>query len=111
MRPGQLTPNEFEMAVLARIAQKNPSLEPKIHALHVLSRKFTGVGCYTDFLVSESAPEHEDQSFGFDELISMPGVQNGMGATLNCKGEEPERLEIYAFGNDHWDGVYDGFNL
>ena len=41
----------------------------------------------------------------------MPGVPNGMGAVLLLKGGMPECLELFTYGDDHWEGVYDGFSI
>ena len=41
----------------------------------------------------------------------MPGVPNGMGAVLFCKGNRPHFLEVYTYGDDRWEGVYDGFAI
>jgi hypothetical protein len=49
MKPGQTFPNELELAVL--LAMFDPATDERWHPekLHVLSRKFTGVGSYTEF--------------------------------------------------------------
>jgi len=109
MRPGQLTPNSFELAILRFIATKQPSIVESIARLHVLSREFTGVGSFTKFHLEEVASEVPKQHIELDALIKVPSVPNGMGAVLFCKGGKPEVLEVYTFGEDHWDGVHDGF--
>ena len=53
LRPGQSIPNDFETAILERIALNNPSLREHFSRLHVLSREFTGVGSYTNFRIPE----------------------------------------------------------
>ena len=111
MRPGQLKPNDFEMAILERLANKEPSIGASIVRLHVLSREFTGVGSFTKFKSEEFAASTTERQIGLDGLIHMPGVPNGMGAVLFCKGDEPECLEVYTYGDDHWDGVYEGFSI
>ena len=108
-RPGQLAPNELELAILERIAAKNPLLRPYLGKLHVSSREFTGVGSYTNFRSTESSADVADQQMSLGELIIMPNVQNGMGAILFCRGGRPKCLEMYTHGNDLWDGVFDGF--
>lgn len=109
MRPGQLTPNEFELAILNRLASQEPSLRVSLEQLHVLSRQFTGVGSFTNFKCD--AANDRKRHVGFDGLIHMPTVPNGMGAVLFCRGDRPECLEVYTFGNEHWDGVYDGYSI
>src|SRR5262245_50013108 len=44
-------------------------------------------------------------------MIHVPGVPNGMGAVLFCSGWQPECLEIYTYGEERWDGVYNGFSI
>jgi len=107
MRPGQLEPNEFELALLERFAAKDPSLY--LDSLHVLSREFTGVGSFTKFLCDGSSETKWDRDLHLGAIISMPGVPSGLGAILFCTGRHPNLLEICTFGDEHWDGLYEGF--
>ncbi len=75
MRPGQLEPNELEMAILSSLAQREPALARHIQQLHVLSREFR------------------------------------LGAILFCRGDHPICLELYTYGDEYWDGVYDGYSI
>jgi hypothetical protein len=109
IRPGQITPNEFEVAILERIAAKSPSLRTCLRHLHVLSREFTGVGSYTNFKCENNGAQAYEHRVGLDDLIVMPNVQNGMGAVLFCQGDRPKCLETYTFGDELWDGVFEGF--
>lgn len=111
MRPGRIRPNDFELAILDRLATKEPSIRKSLGQLHVLSREYTGVGAYTNFLIGDSSSDAVEQRIGLDELITMPGVPNGMGAVLFCRGGRPQCLEVFTFGDDRWDGVFDGFDL
>jgi hypothetical protein len=111
MRPGQVKPNEFELAILERLATKEPSIRGAVARLHVLSREFTGVGSFTNFACEESVADAPELRVGLDGLIKMPGVPNGMGAVLFCKGDRPRCLELFTYGDDHWEGVYDGFTI
>ena len=108
-RPGQIRPNEFELAILERMARSNPSLLSYLGKLHVLSREFTGVGSHTNFKCNAEGAQVEENQIGLDDLIEMPNVQNGMGAVLFCQGERPRCLETYTFGAELWDGVFEGF--
>ena len=54
MRPGQREPNEFERAILEWIAAEHPALRTHLAGLHILSREFTGVGSFTNFLYDAS---------------------------------------------------------
>jgi hypothetical protein len=108
-RPGQIEPNQLELAILERIAAKSRSLRRYLRNLHVLSREFTGVGSYTNFKCEDESAQVVKQRFGLDDLIVMPNVQNGMGAVLLCHGDQPKCLETYTFGDELWDGVFEGF--
>ena len=111
MRPGQIEPNEFELAILARISRAHPSIQPFLGNLHVLSREFTGVGSFTTFQCEKVAPEAPREGLGLDATISMPNVPDGMGAVLFCRSGKPECLEMFTYGDDHWDGVFSGFSI
>ena len=111
MPPGQIQPNEFELAILNRLATKEPSIHKSLGQLEVLSREYTGVGGYTNFLIRDSSPDAFEQRIGLDELITMPSVPNGMGAVLFCKGGRPQCLEVFTFGDERWNGVFDGFHI
>lgn len=104
-------PNEFEVAILERLARQEPSIRHTLGALHVLSRRFTGVGSFTDFASEESPAGSADMRVGLDVIAKVPGVPNGLGALLFCKLGKPLCLEIFAFGNDQWDGNFDGFSI
>jgi hypothetical protein len=108
-RPGQIEPNEFELAILERIAAKSPSLRAHLRKLYVLSREFTGVGSYTTFRCEDQGAQIVEQRIGLDGHIVMPKVQNGMGAVLFCQRDQPKCLETYTFGVELWDGVFEGF--
>lgn len=111
MRPGQIKPNDFEFAILERLASKEPSIRGSVGQLHVLSREFTGVGSFTNFACEKPSADAPDQQLDLDERIKMPGVPNGMGAVLFCKGGRPQCLEVFTYGDDHWEGIYDGFAI
>ena len=111
MRPGLVELNEFEVAILELLALKESAIGPLINRLHVLSREFTGVGSYTNFDCPDSDLELGEKTIELHALISMPNVPNGMGAALFCENGKPKFLETYTFGNEHWDGVYEGFSI
>jgi hypothetical protein len=111
VRPGQIELNEFELAILQALAQKKPGLLGLMSKLCVLSREFTGVGSYTNFNCARSSPDLANERVGWDKIISMPGVPNGLGALLFCKEGKPDVLEVYTHGSELWDGVYSGFRL
>jgi len=88
MKPGQITLNEFEVAILEHMDKDEPSLHPLIPQLRVLSREFTGVGSFTNFDCKGSSPDLGDYPVGYAN-ISMPNVPNGMGAVLFCENGNP----------------------
>ena len=90
-RPGQIEPNEFELAILDRMAAESPTLLAYMRNLHVLSREFTGAGSYTNFKCKDVSAQVAEQRIGLDDLIVMPNVQNGMGAVLFCRGAKQYR--------------------
>ncbi|MCA9031544.1 MAG: hypothetical protein KDA66_12100 [Planctomycetaceae bacterium] len=53
----------------------------------------------------------ESRQLGLNVLIRVPSVTNGMGAMLWCRGNLPECLEIFTYGDDSWDGTYDGLDF
>lgn len=109
MRPGQLIPNDLELAILDRMARSVPTLAQAIPRLHVLSREYTGVGSYTTFKVDD--PIVGTQSpIQLDEVINIPGVPHGLLALLFLEGGKIKFLEIAACG-DLWDGVFEGFSI
>lgn len=110
MGPGQIQPNPFECAILQRIAGDVSWLRIRLEDLHVLSREYTGVGCYTEF-VCDVPGSADVSSPGLRDLIRMPNVPNGMGAVLWCRGALPKCLEIFTYGEDRWDGNFEGFEL
>ncbi len=110
MRPGQLTTNEFESAILRQIAQQVPALAPCLPSLHVLKREFTGVGSFTHFAPNHSAVTLPDGTLSLSKRIELPDVPNGMGAVVFLKGGHIDFLEIFAYA-DHWDGTFNGFQL
>lgn len=112
MKPGQLHPNEFEIAILEQMAYEAPFIREFIDKLHVLSREFTGAGSYTNFSqLTEAVPDIGNRPISLDSLIVMPGVENGMGATLFFEEGHPKFLETYTYGDVLWGGEYDGFSI
>jgi hypothetical protein len=111
MRPGQIELNEFELALLRQMSRQLPALTPLLSSLRVLSREFTGVGSFTTFQCDYAEPNASEQRVILDGAINMPGVPDGMGAVLLLAGGRPKCLETFAYGDDHWDGVFEGFSI
>ena len=100
MKPGQLTLNEFEVAILEHIAKHEPSIRPLIPQLRVLSRESTGVGSFTTLYCQDSSPDLGERPIGYAN-ITMPNVPSGMGAALFCEHGKPNILETYTYGDEH----------
>jgi len=111
MQLGQETPNALEVAVLRRIGEGAPSIRELIGGLRVQSRKYTGVGCFTEFECAGAPDAPRESPLRMNGLIRMRVVANGMGALLWCRLGRPHCLELYTFGDDAWDGSFDEFEL
>src|SRR5437867_2414586 len=108
MRPGQLHPNEFEVALLERLLAEN-ALPFSSSDLHVLSRTYTGVGSFTKLLV-QNHPKVKRKVLGISAAIRIPGLEHGLGFVAFYEGEELT-LETFTCGDEKWDGVFEGFQL
>lgn len=111
MQPGQVMPNALENAALLRIGEGAPSVLPFLKDLHVLSRTYTGVGCFTEFLCPGTPHTPRESPLGMTGMIRLRQVANGMGAVLWCRLGRPQCLELYTFGGDAWDGTFDKFEI
>ena len=107
MRPGQLHPNVLEHALLDRLASEHPDAQITVPDLHVLSRTFTGVGSFTEFLVKGQPPVPR-RVLGSSAHVTIPSLQYGLGVVAFREGDRLT-LETFAFGDETWDGVFDGF--
>jgi hypothetical protein len=104
----QYAPNAFETAILRTMAREHPSLLLDTRDLRILSRKYTGIGSYTDFDCDGS---EATESFNLKAPIGMPGVPNGLGAVLFCRGRRPSCLETFTHGEVYWTGASEGFSV
>ena len=112
MRPGQLQPNEFERAILRSFASLLPSLLPRIDSLHVLSREHTGWAAIPAFSTTTASLPRTSRSWAsIMPRFTYPTVPSGLGAVLLCRGDQPTCLELFTYGDEPWDGVYDGFSI
>ena len=100
MRPGQLTPNALESAILLRIAA-----QLAISDVHVLRREYTVVGSFTNFSHPDVKADAATSMVDLPGIIAVAGVTNGLGAHLMLRGGRPDCLEIYTFGDDKWDAL------
>ena len=109
MRPGQLHPNEFELALLKALAEEYTGALPPASDLHVLSREFTCVGSVTKFLVKGQNKETKRRVLPSSRVISVPELEYGLGMVAFIEGKTLT-LELFAY-DDHWDGMSDGFRI
>ena len=110
MQPTLSPPNEFELAILYRLAVKVPALVAIIPRFRVLRREFTPCGSYTDLECPDTV-EGAANPISTSEAINVPGVTYGMQGLLFFKDGRPDFLEIVAFGGESWDVRYDGFSI
>jgi hypothetical protein len=109
MRPGQIDPSELEIALIERYALENPDAHLSVSDLRVLSRTFTVVGSYTDFLIKDRAKTGARRVMHAKALVTIPGLQNGLGTVAFLEGDKLV-LELYTFG-ERWDGLFGGFAI
>nr|CAP48290.1 putative integron gene cassette protein [uncultured bacterium] len=104
----QLT--ELEAKILERMARSTPAPAAALSGLEVTGRELTGAGSYTYF--QSAVPiEIQDGYLAFQDLIVVPGVENGLGAALAVSSGQPEFLEIFTHGTESWDGTSSSFTI
>jgi hypothetical protein len=75
MRPGQTTPDELEVAWLEHFITEYPNVRVDIPALRVLTRSYTCVGCYTEFIPRQKLLTGERQTLQLSSTFAlMPPV-------------------------------------
>src|SRR4051794_4679769 len=104
MRPGQLHPNEFEIALLDRLIAENPDERLTAADLHVVSREFTGVGSFTNFLV-KGQNKVARRVLSMSASVTIPGLKYGLGVVAFYEGDSLT-LETFTSGDEKWDGVF-----
>lgn len=103
--------NVLEDAILTRMAEQLPALLPVIPTLTVISREVTGVGSFTNFSSQHADVPYGARHLAIDAHILIPGVENGLGALLFFKEGKIDCLELFAYGDDTWDGRWLGYSL
>ena len=100
--------NAFEVAILRAISHEHPAIVVDVDRLRVRTRRYTGVGSYTDFDCAESG---ETRILSLKADLVVPGVPHGMGAVLYCRGQQLQCLETFTRGDDYWNGASEGFSV
>lgn len=99
--------NALETAVLRRTC---PDILEARTSHRVIRRDLTGVGSFT-FFEADLPPSEPGTKIRLNGLIQLPGIDHGLGATLLLHTDEGHCLEVYSFGEEHWDGTADGFGI
>jgi hypothetical protein len=110
MRPGQTTPNELEVALLEHFNTEYPDVRVNIATLRVLTRTYTGVGSYTEFVPRQKPTTGEQRTLQLRVMVSVPGQPTGLGALTFVKDGELTTLELFSY-DGQWDGVFEGFSI
>src|SRR5262245_20024261 len=108
-------PTEFEASIFRHFAARtsDTALQSQLSNVAILSRKHTGVGCYSDLLTKEGAPATMAPYGSHGPLsgphFESPCVDLGGGTLLWFKDGRAVCLEIFAYGEffpeDHADLV------
>jgi hypothetical protein len=75
----------------------------------VLERTFTGVGSFTEFLVTHQSTVGR-QVLQSSARVRIPGLQFGLGVVAFREGDRLT-LETFTYGDETWGGVFEGFVL
>ncbi|MEM8501469.1 MAG: hypothetical protein AAF542_25900 [Pseudomonadota bacterium] len=106
LKPGDILANALERAILLRLGLN----DQEVSELRVLSRKYTGVGLYTEFKLNIPRSSRKTSAV-LEGQIKMPSVPNGLGAMLMTNGAAPECLEVFTHGDDLWNGRFEEFSI
>lgn len=113
----------FEGAALDAIIHGEPELQASLtqQGLHLLERKFTGVGLFSEFIYvdqdgrqveSNPARQGKHQIIDSDIYAIIPGTDDpGLGLILHVDEDRILSLEAHTFGPGHWWGSVEQFSL
>lgn len=103
----------FEMALLFALAEKYPVLYTHIDKIYVGERECTGMGQYV-FLKyydeNDILPISED-ILSVDKIIITEGLEIGIGFIGNIEDFKLVNLELFVYGSNDWDCVFQNFSL
>jgi len=106
--------NEFEVAMLERIAEANPRYREQLRAVcesaRIASRECSGAGGFFTFAPNDVVFEPANFELSPEAEISLPGLEHGMGAILFVRAGRVDWLEIFAYDEEWW-GELRGFKI
>lgn len=107
--------NEFEIAVLNRLADKYLTLKVHLPFLEVKDRKITGVGMYVDFSyrnepIDLKPIEPSTGALSTNDNIEIKGLEFGLGFELNITDGKIIFMEFITYG-ERWDGKTKNFTF
>ena len=97
--------SQFESALFRHIAEAtlDRALQEQLQSVQVTRRNYTGVGCYSELVSSDSAPATQEPYGSRGPLqgpdFSSACVKYGGGTLLWFKNGRVHSLEIYAYGD------------
>lgn len=107
--------NQFELAVLERVAVNHPSIREHIPFLKVINRENTGVGMYINF-VYHNKPKGLKPIFPLDIALSTNDnvviypLKRGLGFEVAIMNGQIQFIEFITY-DEFWDGSTQGFSF
>ena len=106
--------NALELAILnwMQTRYSHPTLSAQLESARFLQRKWTGHGCYVDFVVAKAIAPLDLGDFGGHWPIDGPqitssAIDHGGAAILWGQDGYPDCIEMYAYGGFFHDHVVD----
>ena len=112
----ELTSMEHEIVrnILKSEQYSNTKYSKQMPYLVVKLREYTGVGAYVHFALQEEGYQFvektlRDFTLSIDKIITLPQLKDGLEFILEASDGKIDYLEIFTFGDEHWDGKEEGF--
>lgn len=107
--------NRLEKEILKVIAHEYPILRSHIPYLRVKNREYTGVGMYVNLSYENYEDERvrliEDGLLSVNKVITLNGVENGLGFTLDIADGLVNFIELFTYDDETWDGTFNVFEF
>ncbi len=106
--------NDFELAILDKIAVRYPFLQSHIPLIKVKERKTTGVGMYVDFCYASSSngfhpiPDNYIALSNENAHLHMEGLEHGLVYEIAVEKGQIDFLELVTY-DEAWDGTIKKF--